>query len=69
MLTGRKTVQKKDLVQNAAFSLKVADAKGYKGPYDTKMATPMKTSHQLLESIEVRLELKEGDVSEFRKKK
>lgn len=45
MLTGRKTVQKKDLVQNAAFSLKVADAKGYKGPYDTKMATPMKTSH------------------------
>ena len=31
MLTGEKRFKKKDLVQNAAFSLKVADVKGLEG--------------------------------------
>ena len=61
----KKRFKKKDLVQNAAFSLKVAEGKGLEGTfrYENGDAHENKSPIQLLENMEVRLELKDGDVS------
>ena len=70
MLTGRKTVQKEGFGPKCGFFLKSGWWQRVGRDLTIrKWRRPWKQVTQLLESIEVRLELKEGDVSEFRENK